>query len=157
MHCTNCGTLLTASSTFCFDCGRPVAQPVPNPALPPRSTFTPGGPSMDYKPVGFFSALFDFSFKRKATEHIVKVLFVLAVVAYGFWAVLILVTSLAAASQRPVLLLVGLIGAPLIFILPVAAVRVFLELVVSVTQIEQHTRSLDITGRGAGAGGSELR
>lgn len=123
--------------------------------LPPvMGGFTPIGPPQE-NPVGaFFSALFDFSFERHATPRIVKTLFILAIVGGGLWALL---TFVSMASLGGATAVVGLLIAPFFFLLFVAYTRILLELVLSVSRMEQHTRTLAEQARRDEAGTSEPR
>jgi hypothetical protein len=120
--------------------GVPGMVPPSGKALPPvDGGFFPRGTSEENAFVGLFKGLFDFSFRRHATPHIVKMLFVLAIVGAGLWA---LVSFASIASVGGGAALIALLVAPVLFLIIVAYTRVFLELVLSVTQVEQHTRVL---------------
>ncbi len=127
------------------------STPGPNPGFaspPPRATAKQvlppvggefGGMSAPRSnPIGeFFGALFDFSFERHATPKLVKVLFALAMVGGGLWALLMFISLANLGGGAAVL---GLLIAPFLFLLFVAYTRILLELVVSVVRIEEHTR-----------------
>ena len=118
------------------------ASPPPRPArkqpLPPVGGEFGGMPAATPNPIGaFFGALFDFSFERHATPKLVKVLFALAMVGGGLWALLMFISLANLGGGAAVL---GLLIAPFLFLLFVAYTRILLELVVSVVRIEENTR-----------------
>lgn len=161
--CTACGVPLSVADTSSPVAGvsppprAPVTPEPPHPSPPagPRAPSPPVGLGLGQVPPapppldgsrgpipqdqGFFGALFDFSFARLVTPMLVKVLFVLAVIFDGIWALIVFVS---AAQAGGVGVLIALVLAPLLFLLFVAWTRVILELVFSVIRIEEHTRLL---------------
>lgn len=93
---------------------------------------------------GFLASLFDFSFQEFITTRIVKVLFVLGIIASGLWAIVFLLTGL---SQGGAFAFGALIGAPLGFLMIVLGTRVWLELIIVVFRVADHTAELVAQGR----------
>jgi hypothetical protein len=98
---------------------------------------------------GFFQALFDLSFSEFITTRIIKVLYVLAIIGVGLFSLAIFL-SLARAGVGGLIL--GLIVAPLVFLLYVIFTRVWLELIMVIFRIADHTRQIAQRGR-EGQGG----
>jgi hypothetical protein len=83
---------------------------------------------------GFFGALFDFSFEHFVTPMIVKVVYVLAIMALGLTWLLFLAASFAqSASLGLLILLLGPIG----IILYLCLIRMTLEFYLAVTRMSQ--------------------
>lgn len=122
----------------------PPPMPQPGTAKAPLPPVDGGGFMTQGMPqenafTAFFRGLFDFSFEKHATPHIVKMLFILAIVGAGLWALLTFVSLASVGGGAAVL---GLVIAPFFFLIFVAYTRILLELVLSVTRVEQHTRVL---------------
>ena len=83
---------------------------------------------------GFFGALFDFSFEHFVTPMIVKVVYVLAIMALGLTWLLFLAASFAqSASFGLLILLLGPIG----IILYLCLIRMTLEFYLAFTRMSQ--------------------
>ena len=83
---------------------------------------------------GFFGALFDFSFETFVTPMIVKVVYVLSIIALGLaW----LVWMAAAFSQSSGLGLVVLVLGPIAILLYLCLIRMTLEFYLAVTRMSQ--------------------
>jgi len=95
-------------------------------------------------PSGFFGRLFDFSFEEFITLSIIKILYVLFVIAAGLAALGIFV---AFASQGGATLVAGLIAAPIGFLLYVIMARVWLELLIVIFRIADNTAEIARQGR----------
>ncbi len=96
----------------------------------------PGGaPQIDGG--SFFSRLFDLSLRTFITPSIVKVLFILGIVFASIYAVIILVASASAGDGG---IFLGIIVAPLAWLMMVVMVRVYIELAVVFFRIEENTR-----------------
>lgn len=178
--CTSCGTPTpvvetpapaTDTTAPAPAAAAPPAAPAPAPAPPPTTYgqpapakaplppvagggFVPIGPRPENAFSTFFTSLFDLSFEKQATARIVKMLFILAIVGGGLWALL---TFVSIASMGGAAAVVGLLVAPFFFVLFVAYTRILLELVLSVTRMEQHTRVLAEQARRDEPGTSEPR
>lgn len=93
---------------------------------------------------GFFGRLFDFSFEESITLSIIKVIYVLFVVLAGLAA---LGMFIAFATQGGAALVIGLIAAPIAFLLYVILARVWLELIIVVFRIAENTAEIARQGR----------
>ncbi len=94
---------------------------------------------------GFFASLFDLSFSEFVTIRIIKVLFVLAIILSGIFAVGILVAGLAGGAGKGVL---ALIAAPIVFFLYVLGARIWLEVIIVLFRIAENTGKLVELGQG---------
>ncbi|MER3420155.1 MAG: hypothetical protein C4290_06350 [Chloroflexota bacterium] len=92
----------------------------------------------------FFQALFDLSFSEFITTRIIKVLYVLVLIGVGLVSLAIFF-SLAQSGAGG--LIVGLIVAPLLFLLYVIVARVWMELVIVIFRIAEYTRQIAQQGR----------
>lgn len=91
---------------------------------------------------GFFASLFDFSFRSFITIKIVRVFYILAMIFIGLYALglLIFVASAGGSTGLGGLgVLLGLVGAGLIFLLGVMYIRVLLETILVLFRIEGNT------------------
>lgn len=86
--------------------------------------------------VGFLSALFDFSFTNLITKKIIRLLYIISVIAYALLALAFVITSFNVNAGFGVFTL--LILAPLLFLLAVIYVRVMLELIMVLFRISDH-------------------
>jgi hypothetical protein len=93
----------------------------------------PSGASSDR---GFFSKLFDFSFSEFVTTSVIRVVYALLVV-FAALAALAIFVSLAAQGGGGVV--VGLILAPLLFLLYVLIARIYLEVLIVLFRIAEST------------------
>ncbi len=84
---------------------------------------------------GFFSRLFDVSMKTFITPSIIKVLFVLGLVAISIFSLILLIAGTQADGGAVLILL-----APLYWFLGVLYLRVILEVIVVLFRIEENTR-----------------
>jgi hypothetical protein len=105
-------------------------------STPPPSTEPYGQPPQGRPPAkGFFGALFDFSFEHFVTPMIVKVVYVLAMIALGigwlFWLVA------AFASDSAGLGVAVLILGPVALLLYLCLIRMTLEFYLAVTRMSQ--------------------
>jgi hypothetical protein len=86
---------------------------------------------------GFFSSLFDFSFKSYVTPKIIKIIFGVVIAASAIIALFVVAAAFQANAAAGLIVL--LIGAPLIFFFYVILYRVFLEVVMAVFTIAENT------------------
>ena len=93
----------------------------------------------------FFSSLFDLSFDRFVTTEIIRVLYVILVVAAGVVGLFLLISGLATMMYGPILvgLVQILILAPLAFILSVVYARVVLELIMVIFHISRDVSAIE--------------
>ncbi len=152
--CPTCGSPVSPGERFCRTCGTSLSSaPPPSGATPPPAAGggytaalgaampTPAAPTTQ---AGFFQALFDLSFSEFITTRIIKVLYILAIIVVGLFA---LVFFLGMATRGVAGLIVGLIVAPLLFLLYVIVTRVWLELIMVIFRIADHTRQIAQQGR----------
>lgn len=105
---------------------------------PPPGASEPGGPGGSWgasppRSRGFFANLFDLSFEHFVTTSVIKILYVLAMIGAGLYALFIIVFGFQIGAGAGILAL--LIGAPLAFFLIVIYARVFLELIMIIFRI----------------------
>jgi hypothetical protein len=93
---------------------------------------------------GFFRALFDFSFTQFVTEKIIMALYILAIVLFVFVVILGVITAFTQGFWEGI---IGLIFAPVLLLVYVVIVRVWLEFVVVVFRIADHTRETAVNTR----------
>ena len=86
---------------------------------------------------GFFASLFDTSFSSLITPKIIRVVYIIALVAIGLFS-LLMFANMAAADQAAL----GLIIAPIAFLLYVIVTRIWLELVIIVFRIGEDVRRI---------------
>ena len=89
---------------------------------------------------GFFGSLFDLSFTEFVTTRIIKLLFIVGIVAAGIGALAILGGAIAAGGFLRIVL--GLVLTPVAFVLYVLLVRVWLELIIVMFRIAENTGRL---------------
>jgi len=88
---------------------------------------------------GFLGSLFDLSFTEFITPRIVKTLFILFIVISGFAS---LVFLLKAIGQGGGAALLAIIFVPLVFCLNVLIIRIWLEVIMVLFRIVEHTGRL---------------
>jgi len=86
-----------------------------------------------------FGAIFDFSFSRFAVVELVKVLYVIAIVLAVIAVIIGIVSAFASSFWAG---LFSIILAPVVFIVYIFIARVWLELLVVVFRIADHTREI---------------
>ena len=86
---------------------------------------------------GFFSSLFDTSFKSFITPKIVRVVFIIGLVISALYGLGIFI---ALASRGGAGVIFGLIIGPIVFLVAVIGMRVYLEVVMLLFRIEANTR-----------------
>jgi hypothetical protein len=96
---------------------------------------------------GFFGNLFDLSFSEFITVRIVKVLFIVAIVASAIGALVMLGGGIAALRFRPLVGLVTILLSPLAFCLYVILARIWLEIVLVIFRIAENTTQLVEQGK----------
>jgi hypothetical protein len=94
---------------------------------------------------GFFSALFDFSFRSFVTSKLVPVLYALFMIGAAIYALFIFITL--AQVGRGAGIIFGLIAAPLVFLLAVLFGRVYLEVIVVLFRIAEDVGEIASQGR----------
>jgi Domain of unknown function (DUF4282) len=86
---------------------------------------------------GFFSSLFDTSFKSFVTPKIVRVVFIIGLVVAALYGLGIFI---ALASRGGGGVVLGLILGPIVFLVMTIGLRVYLEVVMLLFRIEANTR-----------------
>ena len=130
-NCAKCGAALLEGAVFCGSCGASVPPSAPPPRMSPPISMAEGA--------GFFASLFDFSFTEFITTKLIKFLYFLGMVVAGLMAVALIIGGFASHWAMGLL---ALVLSPLIFLLYVIAVRVWLELVIVVFRIAEHTAEI---------------
>jgi hypothetical protein len=86
---------------------------------------------------GFFASLFDFTFTDFVTTKIIRLLYILWIIASGIGALVAIVAAFAAHAALGLLTLIIL--APLGFIISIIYGRVCLEIIIVIFRIAEHT------------------
>jgi apolipoprotein N-acyltransferase len=103
---------------------------------PPNDPYgqPPSSPGAMPSGKGFFGALFDFSFEHFVTPMIVKVVYVLAIIALGLTWLLFLAASFSqSAGYGLVVLVLGPVG----MLLYLCLIRMTLEFYIAITRMSQ--------------------
>jgi len=93
---------------------------------------------------GFLAKLFDFSFEEFITLSIIKVIYVVLLISSGIGALFMFVSM---ATLGGAMLVLGLILAPVLFIVYVILARVWLEFLIVVFRIADNTAEIARNGR----------
>jgi Na+/H+-dicarboxylate symporter len=96
---------------------------------------------------GFFGSLFDLSFTSLVTTRIIKVLYVLAIIVIGLYALFFITAGFHRSSTDGVLVLV--IAAPIFTLISLIYTRVLLEVFIALFRIMENTGEL-VTLAGGG-------
>ena len=94
--------------------------------------------------MNFLNALFDFSFTHLITTKIIKVLYGIFMVLAGLAALGAIIAGFSASAEQGILIL---ILSPLIFLLYAIMARVWLELIIVIFRIAEHTAEIAEQGR----------
>lgn len=86
---------------------------------------------------GFLKSLLDFEFKELITLKIIKVLYMIGIIAAGIVGIMIFAKAF---SQSFTTGLLHVIAAPIVFLLIVVISRVIMELLMTLFRIEENTR-----------------
>ena len=98
----------------------------------------------EYK--GFLAVLFDLSFSEFITAKLIKLLYVIAIGLSGLVALGVLIYGFTSGGFMAVL---GLILAPIVFVLYVLNARIWLELIMVVFRIAENTSEIARQGKPA--------
>jgi uncharacterized membrane protein len=101
---------------------------------------------------GFFGSLFDLSFTSLVTTRIIKVLYVLAIILIGFYALVFIAGGFS--NSTPVGVLVLLIIAPLFTLISLIYTRVLLEVIIALFRIMENTSELVARANALGPSGA---
>lgn len=98
---------------------------------------------------GFLKSLFDFSFSSFITSKIIKFLYGVSIAFGGLGTLFLLIDGIRSAfgrgrsTQEGILILIGLlILTPLLFLLYVMFMRVYLEVMIVIFRIAEHTAEI---------------
>lgn len=94
---------------------------------------------------GFLASLFDFTFTDFITTKIIRILYILWLVAAGIGALVLIVGAFAKSAALGLLMLIIL--APLGFTITVIYGRVWLEIVIVIFRIAENTAQIAEQGR----------
>lgn len=130
-NCAKCGAALLEGAVFCGSCGASVPPSAPAARMSPPISMAEGA--------GFFASLFDFSFTEFITTKMIKFLYGLGMLLGG---VVALGMIIAGFAQSAIIGIVFLVLSPLIFLLYVIGARVWLELVIVLFRIAEHTAEI---------------
>lgn len=89
---------------------------------------------------GFFGSLFDLSFTSLVATRIIKLLYVLAIILIGLYALLFIVGGFTNSTAAGLLVL--LIIAPIFTLASLVYARVLLELIIALFRIMENTNQL---------------
>jgi uncharacterized membrane protein len=89
---------------------------------------------------GFFGSLFDLSFTSLVTTRIIKVLYVLAIVLIGLYALVFIAGGFSNSTSAGVVVL--LIIAPIFALVSLIYTRVLLEVIIALFRIMENTNEL---------------
>jgi hypothetical protein len=95
---------------------------------------------------GFFTSLFDYSFRAFVTPKIIKILYVLATAVISLWTIVLMLAGFRAPGGLGVIVL--LIVAPLFFIISMIWARVWLELIMVFFRINANVQDIHDGHRG---------
>ncbi|MBM3188628.1 MAG: DUF4282 domain-containing protein [Chloroflexi bacterium] len=93
---------------------------------------------------GFFAALFDFSFSEFITTRIIKILYVVGMILAVLAALGLMVSGFTQSVGVGILFL---ILSPIVFLVYVIVFRVWLEFIIVVFRIAEHTEEIAKQGR----------
>ena len=100
---------------------------------------------MDESIGNFFKSLFDFSFTTFITTRLIKLIYVIALIAIGLATLFIIVASFGVSAAAG---LAGLLViAPLFVLFATIYTRVLLELIIVVFRISEHAAEIAAQGR----------
>ncbi|CAM3196828.1 DUF4282 domain-containing protein [Stackebrandtia soli] len=108
------------------------------PGYPPQGGMTTPVAGQQYK--GFFSSLFDFTFKSFVTPKVIQIYYVVALIVIGLAGLGMLLSFLI--SGEPVLIIIGIIVVPLVIFIYLLLVRMGLELVANIFRIGENIQAM---------------
>jgi hypothetical protein len=143
MFCSNCGNVVDEGVAFCISCGSKVenTQTVSTVSVSSAKEESYTGKK------GFFASLFDFSFTKFITTKIIKLLYGLGVVVsiLGAGVAILLPVFKGYSSEGGKIL--ALILFPLLALLGIIIIRVWLEIIIVMFRIAEHTGEIAMQGR----------
>jgi len=97
-----------------------------------------------FEQTGFFSRLFNMSFTEFITIRIISILYGLAILASGVFAIVFLISGFSVGVGRGLLYL---ILSPVVFLLSVIGARIWCEMVVAMVRTAENTGQLVAQGK----------
>ena len=85
----------------------------------------------------FCSSLFDLSFNEFITQKVIKIIYMIGIAIAAIAAIVLIIRAFYGSFATG---LVHVIAAPVVFVLIVIALRIYLELVLTLFRIEENTR-----------------
>jgi hypothetical protein len=134
MFCTNCGAPNKNGANLCINCGESLRS---NQIEDRLSRLRASNDAPSSSKFDVLHTLFDFSFRRPITLKMMKFLYILSVLFAGLWTLFLVLVGFQTAPWLGIFAL--LIGAPLVFLLTVIFPRVFLEMILMVFRMADHT------------------
>ncbi len=136
-NCAKCGAALLEGAVFCGSCGASVPPSAPAARMRPPISMQQGA--------GFFASLFDFSFTEFITTKMIKFLYIVGMVFAGLGAVVFIIGGFSRGAGYGI---AALIFSPLLFLVYVIFARVWLEIIIVIFRIAEHTAEIAQQGRG---------
>ena len=140
MFCRNCGDSNEDDAKFCIHCGKSLSK-ARREKKPLHTGMLTG--VLLLKKVDFLRTLFDFSSNHFVSSKIMKSLYGLSILSAGLIAFLFVIVGFNTSLLFGIFVL--LIGAPLVFLLSVIYSRVFLEMILVIFRIADHTAHIGDT------------
>lgn len=88
---------------------------------------------------GFIESLFDFSFSNFITTKIVRLLYIVGVIVAGIYAIFFIATGFNMGAWVGIFFL---LLSPIIFLVFVALARIYLEVIIVIFRIAEHTKKI---------------
>ena len=89
------------------------------------------------QPKGFFGALFDFTFTDFITSKMIRLLYIILIIAAGIGTVIFIVGAFTKSAALGALTL--LILGPIAFLLGVICIRIYMEIIIVLFRIAENT------------------
>lgn len=86
---------------------------------------------------GFFAALFDTTFTEFVIPKIIRILYIIGIIAAGLAALVMIISGFAQSTGAGI---VALILSPVIFLVLVIGCRIYLEVIIVLFRIAENTR-----------------
>jgi hypothetical protein len=134
MFCTNCGASNKNGKDLCVNCGESLRHNEIEDRL--SRLRTSNDPPSSNK-IDFLHPLFDFSFHRSVTVKMMKFLYILSILFAGLIALSFILVGFESSLWFGLFAL--LVGAPVVFLLTVIFSRVFLQMILVVFRMADHT------------------
>ncbi|WP_344971629.1 DUF4282 domain-containing protein [Salinactinospora qingdaonensis] len=91
---------------------------------------------------GFFGALFDFNFDYFVTSKVIKVLYVLGMVAVALSTLISLVSAFVVMGDTPGMGIVLLVATPILGMIYLILLRIWMELLIVIFKIGEDLRAM---------------